>query len=142
MRRFRRAIMTFEELNLAPAILQAVQEQGYDTPTPIQAQAIPIVLAGQDDGDRLGLDGRGCVVALLLHGLQNGRSQIQFFKCHDGAPKAAHGIGLSGCWETAASQRPMGFTGGHGNHRREPGSNPSRSADVAATGGGNNQIVA
>ena len=48
MRRFRRAIMTFEELNLAPAILQAVQEQGYDTPTPIQAQAIPIVLAGHD----------------------------------------------------------------------------------------------
>ena len=40
--------MTFEELNLAPAILQAVQEQGYDTPTPIQAQAIPIVLAGHD----------------------------------------------------------------------------------------------
>jgi len=40
--------MKFEELNLAPAILQAVQEQGYDTPTPIQAQAIPIVLAGHD----------------------------------------------------------------------------------------------
>ncbi|MCX7261427.1 MAG: DEAD/DEAH box helicase [Burkholderiales bacterium] len=40
--------MKFEELNLAPAILQAVQEQGYDTPTPVQAQAIPIVLAGHD----------------------------------------------------------------------------------------------
>ena len=40
--------MTFTELNLAPAILQAVQEQGYDTPTPIQAQAIPLVLAGHD----------------------------------------------------------------------------------------------
>ena len=40
--------MTFTELNLAPAILQAVQEQGYDTPTPIQAQAIPLVLAGND----------------------------------------------------------------------------------------------
>ncbi len=48
MRRYWRAIMKFEELNLAPAILQAVQEQGYDTPTPIQAQAIPIVLAGHD----------------------------------------------------------------------------------------------
>ncbi len=48
MRRFWRAIMKFEELNLAPAILQAVQEQGYDTPTPVQAQAIPIVLAGHD----------------------------------------------------------------------------------------------
>ncbi|ABE45428.1 DEAD/DEAH box helicase [Polaromonas sp. JS666] len=40
--------MTFEELKLAPAILKAVLEQGYDTPTPIQAQAIPAVLAGSD----------------------------------------------------------------------------------------------
>jgi len=40
--------MNFEELNLAPAIVQAVREQGYETPTPIQAQAIPAVLAGQD----------------------------------------------------------------------------------------------
>ena len=40
--------MTFEELNLAPAILKAVLEQGYTTPTPIQAQAIPAVLAGSD----------------------------------------------------------------------------------------------
>ena len=44
----RRNTMTFEELNLAPAILKAVLEQGYDTPTPIQAQAIPAVLAGSD----------------------------------------------------------------------------------------------
>ena len=40
--------MNFEELNLAPAILKAVLEQGYETPTAIQAQAIPLVLAGQD----------------------------------------------------------------------------------------------
>lgn len=40
--------MNFEELNLAPAIVQAVREQGYDTPTPIQAQAIPLVLQGSD----------------------------------------------------------------------------------------------
>ncbi|MDR2990771.1 MAG: DEAD/DEAH box helicase, partial [Burkholderiaceae bacterium] len=40
--------MTFEELNLAPAILRAVQEQRYPAPTPIQAQAIPIVLQGLD----------------------------------------------------------------------------------------------
>jgi ATP-dependent RNA helicase RhlE len=36
--------MKFEELHLAPAILKAVQEQGYETPTPVQEQAIPIVL--------------------------------------------------------------------------------------------------
>ncbi len=40
--------MTFEELNLAPAIVQAVREQGYTAPTPIQAEAIPAVLAGRD----------------------------------------------------------------------------------------------
>jgi ATP-dependent RNA helicase RhlE len=40
--------MTFEELNLAPAIVQAVHEHGYHTPTPIQIEAIPAVLAGRD----------------------------------------------------------------------------------------------
>ena len=40
--------MTFDELNLAPAIMKAVHEHGYEIPTPIQAQAIPAVLAGQD----------------------------------------------------------------------------------------------
>ena len=40
--------MNFEELNLAPAIMQAVRELGYENPTPIQAQAIPAVLAGHD----------------------------------------------------------------------------------------------
>ena len=37
--------MNFEELNLAAAILKAVREEGYETPTAIQAQAIPLVLA-------------------------------------------------------------------------------------------------
>ena len=40
--------MNFDELNLAPAILRAVQEQGYTAPPPIQAQAIPVVLGGHD----------------------------------------------------------------------------------------------
>ena len=61
--------MTFEELNLAPAILKAVLEQGYDTPTPIQAQAIPAVLAG---GDLLGgaQTGTGKTAAFVLPMLQ------------------------------------------------------------------------
>ncbi|WP_341906310.1 DEAD/DEAH box helicase [Polaromonas sp. YR568] len=61
--------MTFEELNLAPAILKAVLEQGYDTPTPIQAQAIPAVLAG---GDLLGgaQTGTGKTAAFTLPLLQ------------------------------------------------------------------------
>ena len=39
---------TFASLDLAPEILRAVEEQGYTKPTPIQAQAIPMVLDGRD----------------------------------------------------------------------------------------------
>ena len=40
--------MRFDELGLAPELLKAVSDKGYETPTPIQAQAIPIVLSGKD----------------------------------------------------------------------------------------------
>jgi ATP-dependent RNA helicase RhlE len=40
--------MQFQELNIIDPILQSLTEEGYTTPTPIQAQAIPIVLAGTD----------------------------------------------------------------------------------------------
>ena len=71
MRRFWRAIMKFEELNLAPAILQALQEQGYDTPTPVQAQAIPIVLAGHDllAGAQTGTGKTAAFMLPILHKL-------------------------------------------------------------------------
>ena len=40
--------MLFEQLNLIEPILKALKTEGYTTPTPIQEQAIPIVLAGRD----------------------------------------------------------------------------------------------
>ena len=40
--------VTFESLNLHPSILRAIEESGYTTATPIQAQAIPEVMAGHD----------------------------------------------------------------------------------------------
>jgi ATP-dependent RNA helicase RhlE len=40
--------MSFENLGLIEPVLKAIQEAGYTTPTPIQAQAIPAVLAGGD----------------------------------------------------------------------------------------------
>lgn len=40
--------MSFTDLGLSAAILEAVAQQGYDTPSPIQAQAIPAVLEGKD----------------------------------------------------------------------------------------------
>jgi ATP-dependent RNA helicase RhlE len=40
--------MTFETLGLSPALLRALAENKYTAPTPIQAQAIPLALAGHD----------------------------------------------------------------------------------------------
>ena len=40
--------MPFDQLGLAPSLLEAVAAAGYSEPTPIQAKAIPAVLDGQD----------------------------------------------------------------------------------------------
>ncbi|HEY5307314.1 MAG TPA: DEAD/DEAH box helicase, partial [Casimicrobiaceae bacterium] len=40
--------MPFMKLGLSDALLRAIAEQGYTEPTPIQAKAIPAVLAGGD----------------------------------------------------------------------------------------------
>ena len=40
--------MNFADLGLAEPLVRAVHEHGYDTPTPIQAQAIPTILSGAD----------------------------------------------------------------------------------------------
>jgi ATP-dependent RNA helicase RhlE len=40
--------MTFDTLGLSTGLLRAVADQGYDQPTPIQQQAIPVILQGQD----------------------------------------------------------------------------------------------
>ena len=40
--------MSFDHLGLSPELLRAVADQGYTEPTPVQAAAIPLVLAGRD----------------------------------------------------------------------------------------------
>ena len=40
--------MTFKELNLINPILKAIEREGYEHPSPIQSQSIPLLLAGQD----------------------------------------------------------------------------------------------
>jgi ATP-dependent RNA helicase RhlE len=40
--------ITFSSLNLAQPLMRAIADAGYTTPTPVQAQAIPLVLAGGD----------------------------------------------------------------------------------------------
>jgi ATP-dependent RNA helicase RhlE len=57
--------MSFQPLGLDPNILQAIQEAGYTEPTPIQAAAIPVVIAG---GDVIGIaqTGTGKTAAFTL----------------------------------------------------------------------------
>jgi ATP-dependent RNA helicase RhlE len=68
--------MNFEELKLAPAILKAVREQGYETPTAIQAQAIPLILQGSDllGGAQTGTGKTAAFTLPLLHNLSMRRS--------------------------------------------------------------------
>lgn len=40
--------MSFDNLGLSAELLRAISEQGYTEPTPIQRQAIPIILDGRD----------------------------------------------------------------------------------------------
>ena len=40
--------MSFDSLGLSAELLRAISEQGYSQPTPIQSQAIPVILDGQD----------------------------------------------------------------------------------------------
>ncbi|USV58303.1 DEAD/DEAH box helicase [Aeromonas encheleia] len=42
------SLASFAELALSPRLLQTLTELGYETPTPIQASAIPVILAGRD----------------------------------------------------------------------------------------------
>ncbi|MEL7307581.1 MAG: DEAD/DEAH box helicase [Pseudomonadota bacterium] len=62
---------TFSELNLAPALLTALQEENYHTPTAIQAQTIPLILAGADvmGSAQTGTGKTAAFVLPLLHNL-------------------------------------------------------------------------
>ncbi|MCL1141218.1 DEAD/DEAH box helicase [Shewanella gaetbuli] len=75
--------MSFENLGLSAAILKAVAKQGYDTPSPIQAQAIPAVLQ-QKDVMAAAQTGTGKtagftlpILELLTHGKPAKRSQVR-----------------------------------------------------------------
>ncbi len=67
--------MQFTDLGLAEPLLRAVREQGYDTPTPIQAQAIPAVLQGGDlmAGAQTGTGKTAGFTLPMLHRLAAGK---------------------------------------------------------------------
>jgi ATP-dependent RNA helicase RhlE len=70
--------MSFADLGLKPELLRAVDEKGYSVPTPIQAKAIPAVLAGGDvlAGAQTGTGKTAAFVLPILHklGQAGGRS--------------------------------------------------------------------
>jgi ATP-dependent RNA helicase DeaD len=69
----------FTQFNLHPQLVQAVTEQGYTTPTPIQAGVIPLMLAGQDViGQAHTGTGKTAAFALpILHGLATSPEHTQ-----------------------------------------------------------------
>ncbi|MEC6998133.1 MAG: DEAD/DEAH box helicase, partial [Pseudomonadota bacterium] len=71
--------MKFDELGLAPEIMNAINDAGYTTPTPIQAKAIPHVIAGRDV---LGIaqTGTGKTASFtlpMIHRLMKGRAKAR-----------------------------------------------------------------
>ncbi len=63
--------MNFQSLGLAPELVRALSDVGYTTPTPIQAQAIPLALAGHDlmGGAQTGTGKTAAFSLPLLHRL-------------------------------------------------------------------------
>ncbi|WP_319558184.1 DEAD/DEAH box helicase [Thiomicrorhabdus sp.] len=62
--------ITFKDLGLRPEVLTAISEIGYETPSPIQAQAIPALLQG-DDILGMAQTGTGKTAAFALPALSN-----------------------------------------------------------------------
>jgi ATP-dependent RNA helicase RhlE len=86
--------MKFNELGLSAELLRAVEEHGYETPTPIQREAIPHILAGHD----------------ILAGAQTGTGKtagftlplLQLLKNHESGPRHPRALILTPTRELAA----------------------------------------
>jgi len=72
-------LQPFVELGLSEPLLRAIADQGYETPTPIQAQAIPPVLAGRDllGCARTGTGKTAAFALPILHRLEPSRAKRQ-----------------------------------------------------------------
>jgi len=63
-------LKTFEELGVAPLILQAIQEMGYESPMPVQEEVIPLLLGEDNDVIALAQTGTGKTAAFGIPILQ------------------------------------------------------------------------
>ncbi len=129
---------SFVELQLAQPLLQALAEEGYETPTPIQSAAIPLLMGGRDV---LGIaqtgTGKTAAFALpILHHLLNQRKRAQ--------PRSARVLVLAPTRELAG-QISDGFAtyGRHMRFRRAiVFGGVSQSPQVQALSGGTDILIA
>ncbi|HEY5628556.1 MAG TPA: DEAD/DEAH box helicase, partial [Candidatus Limnocylindrales bacterium] len=84
--------MTFDSLGLAPEYLRAVADEGYTEPTPVQRQAIPLVLAGRDllAGAQTGTGKTAAFVLPLLQRLHASDTQAGFAPSAHAKPVRPH----------------------------------------------------
>ncbi len=75
--------ITFEDLGLGPNILKAIADSGYTHPTPIQAEAIPHIIAGGDVTGiaQTGTGKTGAFVLPMIHRLSRGRARARMPRC-------------------------------------------------------------
>src|SRR4051794_26065085 len=86
--------MSFDHLGLTPELLRAVADQGYIEPTPVQAEAIPLVLAGRDllAGAQTGTGKTAAFVLPILQMLEASRPVPQHLPAGNRRPRRATGL--------------------------------------------------
>ncbi len=88
--------MSFEDLGLAPELLRAVAREGYTEPTPVQAQAIPHVLARRDvlAGAQTGTGKTAAFVLPILQLLNANRPTPRHPIRESGSPRGRRSFGV------------------------------------------------
>ena len=85
---------SFDQLGLTPELLRSVVTQGYREPTPVQAQSIPIVLAGRDllASAQTGTGKTAAFVLPILQLLNASRPALRHLPAGSGRPHGATGL--------------------------------------------------
>jgi ATP-dependent RNA helicase RhlE len=86
--------MSFDQLGLTPELLRVVADQGYTEPTPVQAEAIPFVLAGRDvlAGAQTGTGKTAAFVLPILQLLNASRPSPNLAAPGNNRPRGATGL--------------------------------------------------
>ena len=116
--------LTFDQLGLTPELLRAVAHEGYTEPTPVQAQSIPIVLAGRDllAGAQTGTGKTAAFVLPILQLLNGSRPAVKYIpagkarrrgetglpiRCLVLTPTRELALQIEECVRTYGAQRPI-----------------------------------